>query len=209
MRVISFDLDGTLVSSDFVNCVWLEKIPAIYAEKNEIELERAKKFVYGEYEKIGDVRLEWYDIKYWLDFFNLNIDYVDIFNMCNDKLYLYEDAKKVLNNLDEKAIIISNAAKEFIEYEMKKLGIENKFCYIFSAVSDFKKVKKDGEVYSLACEKMGIRPEDLHHVGDNFEFDYLAALKAGVNAYYLDRTGSGKGEHVVYSLLDFYEKVVK
>ena len=209
MRVISFDLDGTLISSDFVNCVWLEKIPLLYAEQNGMSIEKAKSFIYSEYEKIGDGRLEWYNIGYWLKFFDIDAEYMEIFKMCRNKLHLYEDAKKILNDLDEDAIIISNAAREFIEYEIMELGIEGKFSYIFSAVSDFDRVKKDGEVYTMICNKIGVDSQDMYHVGDNFEFDYVAAKKAGINAYYLDRSGNVEGEHVVHSLIDFYEEVKK
>ena len=208
MKIISFDLDGTLVSSDFVNEVWLEKIPEIYAKENEISIKEAKERVEKEYFKIGERNLEWYDIKYWLKKFNLNHSYREIFEECRDKLKLYPEVEWVLNKLkDEYLIIISNAAREFIEFEANELNLKNKFKKIFSSVSDFGKIKKDGDVYKKICKFLKIECNNMIHVGDNLEFDYMAAKQAGIKAFYLDRKSMESGEHIVKNLKEFYEKI--
>ncbi len=208
MKIISFDLDGTLVSSDFVNEVWLEKIPEIYAKENEISIKEAKERVEKEYFKIGERNLEWYDIKYWLKKFNLNHSYREIFEECRDKLKLYPEVEWVLNKLkDEYLIIISNAAREFIEFEANELNLKNKFKKIFSSVSDFGKIKKDGDVYKKICKFLKIGCSNMIHVGDNLEFDYMAAKQAGIKAFYLDRKSMESGEHIVKNLKEFYEKI--
>src|SRR4030066_494040 len=67
VKVVSFDVEGTLVTPDFSYAVWFEAIPQRYAEKNGINLELARKAVEEEYRKVGDQRLEWYDVRYWFD----------------------------------------------------------------------------------------------------------------------------------------------
>ena len=71
MKILSFDLDGTIITKKFVDTVWLEGLPKLYAEKNGLSLRKAKEYIFSEYEKIGDGRIEWYDIKYWFKKFNL------------------------------------------------------------------------------------------------------------------------------------------
>ena len=44
-------------------------------------------------------------------------------------------------------------------------------------------------------------------VGDNWNFDYVAPSKAGINAFYLDREGKMSGKHVVKNLREFEEKL--
>lgn len=208
-KIVSFDLDGTLVTMDYVDAVWLERIPQLYAEKYSIPYDEAKRVVEKEYLKIGPEALEWYDIKYWIKKFDLGASWKDILLSCKDKLKLYPEVKEVLERLSEEnqLIIISNAANEFIEIEMEALGLKKYFSAIFSAVSDFGKTKKDKEVYEKVCEKIGIDKNGIVHVGDNYEFDYLAAKQAGIKAYYLDRKGNMNGSYVVRDLKEFEEKI--
>ncbi len=208
-KIISFDLDGTLVTMDYVDAVWLEKIPQLYAEKYGISYDEAKRVVEKEYLKIGPEALEWYDIKYWIKKFDLGTSWKDILLSCKDKLKLYPEVKEVLERLSEEnqLIIISNAANEFIEIEMEALGLKKYFSAIFSAVSNFGKTKKDKEVYEKVCNELGANKDKIIHVGDNYEFDYLAAKQAGIKAYYLDRKGNMNGSYVVRDLKEFEEKI--
>ena len=209
-KIISFDLDGTLVTMDFVDAVWLEKIPQLYANKYDISFEEAKREVEKEYLKIGPEALEWYDIKYWIEKFDLKASWKEILLSCKDKLKLYPEVKEVIERLarDRQLIIISNAANEFIEIEMETLGLKKYFASIFSAVSNFGKTKKDKEVYEMVCYEMGIEKDGIVHIGDNYEFDYLAAKQAGIEAYYLDRKGNMNGSHVVKNLKEFEKKIL-
>lgn len=210
-KVISFDLDGTLVTTDYVDAVWLEKIPEIYAEKNKISFEKAKEIVEREYFKVGPESIEWYDINYWIEKFELNIHWKDLLKSCIKKLKFYPDVIDVIERLSEKneLIIISNASKEFIETEIETLGFEKYFSKIFSAVSNFNKTKKDEEIYEMVCKNLGIEKERMIHIGDNYEFDYLAPRKAGIKSFYLDRKGNENGEYVVKDLREFEEKLKK
>ena len=44
-KVVSFDLDGTLTDSSFVDSVWHEGIPRLYSIKKKVSLGDAKKAV--------------------------------------------------------------------------------------------------------------------------------------------------------------------
>ena len=208
-KVISFDLDGTLVTTDYVDAVWLEKIPEIYAEKNGISFEEAKEIVEMEYFKVGPESIEWYDINYWIEKFRLNIHWKDLLKSCIDKLKFYPDVIEVIERLSEEneLIIISNASKEFIETEIETLGFEKYFSKIFSAVSNFNKTKKDKEIYEMVCRNLKIEKERMIHIGDNYEFDYLAPRRAGIKSFYLDRKGNENGEYIVKDLREFEEKL--
>jgi len=101
-EVISFDLDGTLVKMDFVNHVWLERIPELYAEKYGMDVERAKKHVMDEYMKVGPEAIEWYDIHYWIDKFKLDVDWKELLMSCSSYLEMYPEVEGVLRNLSGK-----------------------------------------------------------------------------------------------------------
>jgi putative hydrolase of the HAD superfamily len=45
------------------------------------------------------------------------------------------------------------------------------------------------------------------HVGDHWEFDYLAPREAGIESYFLDRAGIRNGPEVVRDLRQFASKI--
>jgi len=94
--------------------------------------------------------------------------------------------------------------------EISILNLSPYFDRIFSAVSDFGKTKKDEDVYKMVMEEMGVDGSDAVHVGDNLDFDYRAAKKAGMDAYYLDREGKWNGGDdidIVSNLAEFERRI--
>ena len=210
LKVISFDMDGTLIKKDYVDHVWLEAIPELYARKKDMEIEDAKEYVMNEYLKVGEAAIEWYDIKYWLEKFGIDCEWKELLENHAVMLELYPEVDEVTENLGEEyeLIITSNAAREFIEVESRVLGLDRKFRHIFSAVTDFGNTKKESDVYRKICSILGVESDEIVHVGDNWEFDYVAPRKAGIRAFYLDRDDSRGGtKEVVKNLKEFEERI--
>lgn len=190
-------MDGTLVSQDFADAVWLDGLPRLYAEERGMDFDEARKYVIKEYEKVGNEAIEWYDVRYWFHRFGIEKNWHDLLFQYEKHLRVYPEVSRVLEKLGKKydPIIISNAAREFIQAELEMGGLSKKFSHIFSAVSDFKETKKEGWIYLKICEILGIEPREMNHIGDNWDFDYLVPTKMGIKAFYLDRKkADGKGE---------------
>ena len=211
IKVISFDLDGTLVKKTFADLVWLEGLPKIYAEEKNISIEKAKQYLKKEYNKIGENKPEWYDLKFWFKHFNLKHDWKKLLNHYRYAIEKYPDTTPTLEELRKKynLIIASNAKREFIEIELKEAHIKKFFTHIFSSTSDFNKVKKLTSFYSMICNKLEINPDEMIHIGDHIEFDYHIPKRIGITSYYLDRKKTTHGEFIVHNLLEFKEKIRK
>ena len=209
LRVISFDFDGTIAKTAFADLFWLEGVPKLYAEKKNIELEEAKKILFTEYDKIGKERLEWYDPDYWFRRFEIDYDWKKLMEDYAYAIEIYPDVIPTLEKIRERYVLIvtSNARKEFIEIQMNKLDIGRYFDRVFSTISDFRMVKKDGDVYRKICEAMNIKEEEMLHVGDDYKFDYLIPRSLGINAVYLDRKG-GRTENFIISTLDHLPSII-
>jgi len=202
IKIVSFDLDGTLVGLEFSEWVWGVGIPQLFAEKSRIPFDEARKIVEEEYQKVGDESLQWYDINYWFNFFQLNGHWKPLLNRFSHKIKIYPEVSKVLQGLFStyKLIIVSNAAREFIDIEVEVAKLRRYFSRIFSATSDFGQVKKTGEFYGRICQLLGISFQEMVHVGDHWEFDYVVPKALGIQVLYIDRSWSRSGDDVVRNL---------
>jgi putative hydrolase of the HAD superfamily len=210
-KYISFDMDGTLVDPEFTDWVWGQGIPTLYSGKVGLPFEAAKDLVVKEYEKVGEGAVEWYDIKYWFRFFQLGQSWRELMKQFVDKIKVYPDVNHILDRLKERfpLVLTSNAGREFIEIEMEATGLAKYFNRIFSATSDFHVVKKTAEFYQQVCDILGVDPQEIVHVGDHYDFDYLVPRGLGIQAFYLDRSGKRTGAFVLRSLKDLEERILR
>ena len=200
VKVVSFDLEGTLVTPDFSQAVWYEGIPSLYATRNGIGFEQARVMVEKEYRAVGDQRKEWYDIKYWFQRFGLG-DYRELLEEHKHKVSCYPEVMEVLPSLgnDYTLIVVSGSARESLPYLLA--GIEGYFARIFSSISDYGQLKTP-EFYLKVCQEMGISPFEIAHIGDSWQFDFIAAREAGIRAFHLDRGEFAKNKDSLTSLAD-------
>jgi HAD superfamily hydrolase (TIGR01549 family) len=192
IEVISFDAEGTLVTPDFSETIWHEAIPALYAQKKGLDLAQAKKSITEEYNKVGVNRLEWYDIEYWFGRLDLGSSEPVIRN-CLSKISYYPEITDTVSSLasEYKLIVASGTPLELLHCLLR--DIKSYFVRIFSSVSHYKQVKTP-DFYLRICEEMGVKPGQVIHVGDSWQFDFLNARQAGLNAFHVDRSGEDRQE---------------
>ncbi len=210
MRKISLDLDGTLVEMSFANAVWLEEMPRLYSLRHGLPLEEARRVVKEEYDRVGDGRMEWYDLRYWLRRFDLGVEPEELFERCRGEVRAYPEVPEVLEGLRRRGyglILLTNAPREFVSFQLRVLGLEGYFERTFSSFSDFGRIKRSEETYRTVLELCGLSPSQLVHVGDHYEYDYLVPRRLGIRAFYLDRKGRMEGEFVLRDLRELEGKL--
>jgi putative hydrolase of the HAD superfamily len=207
IRIISLDMDGTLVNSRFVDKVWMEGMPRLFAERTGLDFPAAREYVIGEYMKIGSDHLEWYDLKFWIDKFGLSMGKDELLELYEDEIEVYPEVEEVLELLSEsyELVVTSNAAREFIDIELD--GLQGYFREVFSATSDFREVKKSPLLYGAICAHLDARPFEVLHIGDHYSYDYESALDAGLDALFLDRRGERQGPEVIGDLREAVELI--
>ena len=210
IRVVSFDLDGTITDASFADSVWLEGIPRVYALEKRISLEDAKREVKSEYDKVGRGKLEWYSLDYWIKKFGLDISPSEVLKSYKYRIKIFPEVHRVLENLKNKGfrlIVISNAQREFVDLELEETHITHYFDRVFSSTSDFRLIKDAASLYSGVCRICEIAPQEMAHVGDDRYFDFEVPKRLGILAFYLDRTGQCREESAIHNLLKLNEKL--
>ena len=199
VKVVSFDAEGTLVTPDFSYAVWFEAIPERYAEKKGIDLELARQLIEEEYHRVGDQRLEWYDVRYWFDKLGLGT-HEQVLERCKSKVCYYPEVAEVLASLSGryKLVVASGSTRDFLNHLLQ--GIEPHFTKIFSSLTDYKQLKTS-EFYLKMCHEMGVETGQVVHVGDNWQFDFVAPREVGIQAFYLDRKRQTNHQNSMASLL--------
>jgi len=206
VRVVSFDLEGTLVDMAFSDMVWNEGLPRLYALKVGLSLEEAKRVVLGEYKRVGEDRVEWYDICYWFKRLGLPGNPRDLITSYAGLVRPFSDALTVLERLSRyfRLIMVTNSNRLFVEVLAQPLI--RYFSRVFSTTSDFGLLKRNPEAYRMVCKAIDVGPFEMVHIGDRVQDDFESPRRAGINAYLLDRQNTCKGvpaEFRVRSLQEF------
>lgn len=110
----------------------------------------------------------------------------EVFIAARNEVMLFEDVLPVLERLRQHyplvALTNGNA-------DIKRIGIDYLFQYSVSA-EEVMLGKPDPEMFELACQRLGILPAELLHVGDDPLRDVWGAQQAGVQAVWINRFGN-------------------
>ena len=69
--------------------------------------------------------------------------------------------------------------------------------------------KPDPRIFELACERLGVAPEDAAHVGDHHYADIVGASAVGMTPVLIDRwDGIDEGTGLFVRTLDDLERVL-
>lgn len=187
-KVISFDLDGTLVDARYGDMVWNHGIPDEYAKAYGMTFEDARAFVRAQYESVGDGDILWYEIRHWLKRFSLDVEADELLARYEPYISLMPDAAEVLRELHGRytLVIASNAARIFVEKEIAYTGIASLFTRIVSATTDYGMIKKEEGFFRRLCADMGIISGDMVHVGDHPVFDHDVPAGLGIESYHIN-----------------------
>lgn len=216
-KIISFDLDGTIVSGHYGDMVWNHGIPEVYAKRYSMSFDDAQRYIRQEYESVGDGEIIWYEIEHWLERFDLPVQADELLAKYESYIVIVPDAKEVLEELAKRytLVVASNAARLFVDKELHYSGLAGYFTHIVSATTDYGMVKKEDHFYRRLCELLGVWPREVAHIGDHPVFDHDVPAGMGIEAYYLQHEHSAishqlsikDGRNVINNLRELLDRL--
>ncbi|MBU7017718.1 MAG: HAD family hydrolase [Theionarchaea archaeon] len=189
VKVVSFDLCGTLVDCSFADSVWKEGVSLLYAEKFDVPFQDAREKVIAEYDKVGPHDIRYFQLEYWFRYFHFEKSHHDLIKAYKDTITVYGEVPEVLERLSEKYTLIVATLAHWDLIPPALSSIEPYFDHIFSATSDFNYVGKHQRFYNDVLAVLSLRPGDVVHIGDDYVADYEVPLSIGMYAFLLDRRG--------------------
>lgn len=187
IRVISFDVEGTIVTTEFSAAIWFEMLPQRYAARHDLTFDEATRRIREEYDSVGDQKLEWYDVQYWFNRFDLGQADIAMEEL-QPRVNYFPETTGILHKLskDYRLSVASGSPRPFLKHLLR--DVEHNFSAVFSSTSDFQQVKT-ADFYRGMCRKLGVEPRQIVHVGDNLQFDFSEPASIGILAFHLDREG--------------------
>jgi len=205
---LSFDLDGTLTSNDFVDSIWMEGLPELISRRQGMDLPEARRMCLRAYEQEGPASIRWYQLSYWLDHFGLEeVDPAGLVSRYAPRVELYDDVLPVLGELQSQGfslVLFSNAARHFLDVEVSRSGLGPFFDQMISVSDDWGMTKAEARAFLRLKHLAG---GDVVHIGDHLEFDYLVPRSVGLQAYHIRRDRASGVEGSLSDLREFAARV--
>ncbi len=174
---VLFDLDGTLLDSDFMIALTMHELYKLYRPGFKPHL---RDMLYFSGPPLIDTMREEFpgqDPEFMRrQFVERSPKYYE------DTVCLYRGAKEFLLSLKDKGTklaLVTNKAKGATFLSLRLTGLENVFDAVVSG-DDVSRPKPDPEPLRKALSLLGAKPEDSLYIGDS-EYDELAAGRIGID----------------------------
>lgn len=127
---------------------------------------------------------------------------------------LFEDVVSTLDDLKRNVelAIVTNAGHETRSTTIERLGIDDLFDTIVIS-AEIGIMKPDRRIFEAAITDLGLRADDVWHVGDNPHVDVAGANAAGLTSVWLNRNdrsvtpGQPQPDYTIRSLVELQELV--
>lgn len=120
---------------------------------------------------------------------------------------LFDDARPCLDWLRASGLqlaAITNAPSGYQRKKIAAVGLADAFdALVISA--EIGVAKPDPRIFHAACDELGLRPEEVVHVGDKLDTDALGASRAGLQGVWLNRGGTQDPSASVPTITSLHE----
>ena len=152
---ILLDLDGTLLDLNFDLHFWLEYLPQVYSEKNNISHQQAQDILLLML-NAEKGKLNWYCIDFWQE--KLELDIMELKNNISHLIKVHPNVKRFLTlarKHDKRIYLITNAHRKTIKLKMSVTQLQDYFDGIVSS-HDFGVAKQEQAFWKKLSEVINL-----------------------------------------------------
>ena len=121
----------------------------------------------------------------------------EVFYAARNQVECYPDALDALARI---AARVPVAAVSNGNADLARIGLDHHFAFQLGS-REHGAAKPQASIFHAACQRLGVPPHEVLHVGDHIEMDVLGALDAGLRACWINRIESvWPHEHAVPDL---------
>ena len=127
------DMDGVILDNTYDNNFWQNQIPGVISKNKNISFEDAKRLAVQIFNYKKNTK-DWYDVDYWSNMLNVDIEAEKRSSISFDRIQLYEGVTKTLNKQKDnfRLILITNAHRKTLNIKLEKYDLspyfENMIC---------------------------------------------------------------------------------
>ena len=127
------DMDGVILDNTYDNNFWQNQIPGVISKNKNISFEDAKRLAVQIFNYKKNTK-DWYDVDYWSNMLNIDIESEKRSSISFDRIQLYEGVTETLNKLKNnfRLILITNAHRKTLNIKLEKYDLspyfENMIC---------------------------------------------------------------------------------
>jgi putative hydrolase of the HAD superfamily len=132
VKTVLLDMDGTLLDLHFDNFFWMQHVPTVFAEKNNLDKSQAFADLHARFESERG-KMQWYCLEFWSEQLDLNIAQLkqDVAHKIQMRPWA-EDFLQALKLSDKQVILLTNAHRDSLDLKMEKVRIEHYFDALIS-----------------------------------------------------------------------------
>lgn len=130
---VFLDMDGTLLDLHFDSHFWLEFLPVIYAEKNQLDPDEARIWLHERImREVGT--LQWYCFDYWSK--ELDLPITELKNEVADKIAYRDSVQEFLRLVRQtgrRIVIVTNSHRGGVDLKFKHTELESEIDRVISS----------------------------------------------------------------------------
>jgi len=130
---LMLDMDGTLLDLAYDNYMWLEHIPAAYAQQNDLSADDARDHLYATFKRL-EGKLDWYCLDHWSN--ELDIDVAALHREQNGRIGFLPGAKQFLESVADhhvRLLLVTNSHQQTLDIKAEVKDIVDYFDGVYTS----------------------------------------------------------------------------